>query len=52
MVYKLVYLDNIPRIKLSEEVEKTTIPGAKSILRVYTDTDSHPSLDVICLSDE
>lgn len=35
MVYKLVNLDNIPRIKLSEEVEKTTIPGAKSIIRIY-----------------
>ena len=35
MVYKLVSIKNIPRIKLSNEKEKITIPGKKKIYRLY-----------------
>lgn len=35
MVYKLVSIKGEPRIKMSEELEKTTLPGAKFIARVY-----------------
>jgi nicotinic acid phosphoribosyltransferase len=29
MVYKLVEIKGVPTIKLSEELEKTTLPGEK-----------------------
>ncbi|CAF1431864.1 unnamed protein product [Adineta steineri] len=34
-VYKLVELAGIPRIKISQDVEKVTIPGRKNLYRVY-----------------
>jgi nicotinate phosphoribosyltransferase len=55
MVYKLVQINGIAKIKLSDEREKTTLPGEKQILRIYTqDEKGHlkPSLDVLCLIDE
>lgn len=52
MVYKLVELDKIPRIKFSEELEKTTIPCGKSVIRIFKDDSIQPTLDIICLSDE
>ena len=33
MVYKVCEFKGIPRIKISEEAEKTTIAGSKSIIR-------------------
>ena len=35
MVYKLVDIQGSPKIKLSDEKEKTTLPGEKIVLRVY-----------------
>jgi nicotinic acid phosphoribosyltransferase len=29
MVYKLVEINGVPKIKMSEEIEKTTLPGNK-----------------------
>ncbi len=55
MVYKLVDIDGIPKIKLSDEKEKTTLPGEKQIIRIYTqgaDGRILPELDVICLVGE
>ena len=52
MVYKLVSVGGQPRIKLSEEVEKTTLPGTKVILRVYLESPDVPSFDVLCLEGE
>lgn len=50
MVYKVCDFLG-PRIKISEEPEKTTIPGSKKILRAYDEEDK-PVFDVLCLSNE
>jgi nicotinate phosphoribosyltransferase len=34
MVFKLVEVDDMPRIKLSQEIEKVTIPGKKEVFRL------------------
>ena len=55
MVYKLVQINGLAKIKLSDEREKTTLPGEKQILRVYTKDPQgklKPELDLICLNDE
>lgn len=35
MVYKVVEFDNTPRMKFSEEIGKITLPGPKSVLRIF-----------------
>ena len=35
MVYKVVELQGTARMKFSEEIGKITLPGPKSVLRVY-----------------
>lgn len=35
MVYKIMQMNNLPCIKFSEEKDKQTIPGSKSIYRLY-----------------
>ena len=52
MVYKLVSIHNTPRIKLSEEMEKTTLPGSKIVLRVNVEGSTSPLCDILCLEDE
>ena len=34
-VFKLVEINKQPKIKLSEDLEKVTIPGRKDIYRLY-----------------
>ena len=51
MVYKVCEFKGIPRIKISEEPGKSTIAGAKSVIRAY-DNDGQPLFDVLCLRDE
>ncbi|XP_071804293.1 nicotinate phosphoribosyltransferase-like isoform X2 [Asterias amurensis] len=34
-VFKLVQIDDTPRIKLSHDIEKVTLPGRKQIFRLY-----------------
>ena len=43
--------DVIPKIKISENVEKITNPGLKSVYRIY-DKDGKSIADLITLSDE
>ncbi|XP_072295593.1 nicotinate phosphoribosyltransferase [Eucyclogobius newberryi] len=50
-VYKLVEVRGRPRMKVSEDPEKSTVPGKKAVYRLQ-DTDGHPFLDVVCLAVE
>ncbi len=56
-VYKLVAVEDgngtvIPKIKVSENVEKITTPGFKQVYRLYSRENSAAIADVITLSDE
>lgn len=50
-VYKLVCLNETPRMKLSENPEKTTLPGKKQLVR-YFDAEGQFFRDGIFLEDE
>jgi len=50
-VYKLVEVDEIPRIKLSQDVEKVTMPGKKKAYRLYG-MDGFPILDLLQMPHE
>ena len=56
-VYKLAAIKDesgnfIPKIKLSENSEKITNPGNKTIYRIYDKTSGKIKADLICLVDE
>lgn len=56
-VYKLAAIRNkngnfIPKIKLSENTEKVTNPGNKTIYRIYEKESGKIKADLICLTDE
>ena len=50
-VYKLAQIDELPCMKLSENIEKTTLPGRKNILR-FTKDDGFFYGDAIILEGE
>jgi hypothetical protein len=51
MVYKLVEINRVPRIKLSQDVAKVTIPGAKETFRLIGG-EGVPLLDLIIRAGE
>lgn len=55
-VYKLVALEKnnriIPKIKISENIEKITNPSFKKVVRFYDKTTNHALADVVMLRDE
>lgn len=49
-VYKLVSINQKPRIKLSQEIAKLTIPGIKNVFRIWSvNTENSPVIDLIQL---
>ncbi len=50
-VYKLAWSNEEPRLKLSENLKKVTLPGKKKVLRYVDDHHSFVA-DCICLADE
>ncbi|NWV37386.1 PNCB phosphoribosyltransferase, partial [Grantiella picta] len=50
-VYKLVEVNGYPCLKLTEDEEKMTIPGMKTIYRLY-DAAGHPFMDLMALEEE
>lgn len=51
-VYKLASLDGRPRIKLSENLKKMTLPGKKQVFRILNTNNGFFGADVITLADE
>lgn len=51
MVYKVVEFQGTARMKLSEEISKITLPGPKSVLRIYDESNS-PLFDLLITSDD
>lgn len=45
-MYKLVEINGQARIKLSQDVEKVTMPGNKTVYRLYS-ADGHALIDLI-----
>ncbi|XP_026178783.1 nicotinate phosphoribosyltransferase isoform X2 [Mastacembelus armatus] len=50
-VYKLVEVRGRPRMKSSEDPEKSTVPGRKAVYRLVG-ADGHAFLDLVCLGAE
>lgn len=55
-VYKLVAIEKngeiVPKIKISENVDKITTPGFKQVYRFYSNDDCSPMADLVCLHEE
>ncbi len=51
-VYKLVFANNKPRIKLSENIEKVTLPHRKQVYRILTSDGHWIGADAITLRDD
>nr|XP_056710600.1 nicotinate phosphoribosyltransferase [Euleptes europaea] len=50
-VYKLVNVNGCPRLKVTEDEEKTTIPGSKVVYRLWDDA-GFPCMDLMALEEE
>ncbi|XP_062279689.1 nicotinate phosphoribosyltransferase isoform X1 [Scomber scombrus] len=50
-VYKLVEVRGRPRMKISEDPQKSTVPGRKAVYRLL-DAEGHPFLDLVSLAVE
>ncbi|KRX01466.1 Ribosomal protein S5 domain 2-type fold [Pseudocohnilembus persalinus] len=53
MVYKLALLEGEPKNKIVQtEPAKSTLPGKKTIYRIWTEESEYPTTDVICNEEE
>lgn len=50
-VYKLVELEGLPKLKLTSDLAKATLPGRKRLLRAF-DPDGRMLQDLICMEQE
>lgn len=50
-VYKLSQVDGVPKIKLSENIQKVTLPGIKQVYR-YKDENGFFMADAVCFLEE
>ncbi|XP_061463082.1 nicotinate phosphoribosyltransferase [Rhineura floridana] len=50
-VYKLVEVKGCPRLKVTEDKEKTTLPGSKQVYRLW-DAAGFPCMDLMSLEEE
>uniref|UniRef100_A0A8D0GL87 nicotinate phosphoribosyltransferase n=1 Tax=Sphenodon punctatus TaxID=8508 RepID=A0A8D0GL87_SPHPU len=50
-VYKLVKVNGCPRLKVTEDEEKTTVPGSKVVYRLW-DAAGFPFMDLMALEEE
>ncbi|XP_053101647.1 nicotinate phosphoribosyltransferase isoform X4 [Hemicordylus capensis] len=50
-VYKLVEVNGCPRLKVTEDKEKATIPGSKVVYRLW-DAAGFPCMDLLALEEE
>jgi nicotinate phosphoribosyltransferase len=51
-VYKLAMTNGKPRIKLSENISKITLPHKKQVYRILDNNDNFVGADAVTLSDE
>ena len=51
-VYKLSFAEGKPRIKLSESITKTTLPGKKQVYRIKNDNGRWIGADAVAMEDE
>ena len=47
-VYKLAVLNNLPKMKLSENIEKVTLPGKKQLLRFFDENGNFYRDGILC----
>lgn len=50
-VYKLVEMDGVPKLKVTSDIAKATLPGKKRVLRLFG-SDDLMLQDVICLEED
>jgi len=52
IVFKLVETNGLAKLKFSEDIIKSTLPGRKIVYRVWVESQTTPIADVIALPDE
>lgn len=52
MVYKLVQINQYSKIKFSNNLFKATLPGKKTVYRVWTNDSEQPFCDIISFDNE